>query len=82
MTNESFAEWLKDNPPPDLQALIENAGRRRALATGEEYVEDPFERAGKACHQGGYQHITPDEWAEYDRAMREWQQLRRTRSAR
>jgi hypothetical protein len=79
MTDKSFAEWLRDNPPPDLQALVENAGRRYAAAIGEEYVEDPSKRPP---HQGGYPHITPDEWADYDRAMKEWQQLRRTRTVR
>jgi hypothetical protein len=31
----------------------------------------------EAPHQGGYPHITPEEWAEYDRAMAEWQARRR-----
>jgi hypothetical protein len=78
MTDESFEAWLKRNPSPDLQALIENAGRRYAIAIGEEYVEDPSKRPP---HQGGYQRITPQEWADYDRAVAAWQQLRRTRSA-
>jgi hypothetical protein len=77
MGDESFETWLKRNPPPDLQALVES-GRRYALAIGEEYVEDPSKRPP---HQGGYQHITPEEWAEHDRAMKEWRQLCRTRSA-
>ena len=58
---------------PDLQALVERAGRRYAASIGEEYVEDPFKRPP---HQGGYQHITPEEWAEYDRAMTAWQVAR------
>jgi hypothetical protein len=60
--------------PPDLQALIERAGRRRAAELGEEYVEDPLKRPP---HQGGYPHITADEWAEFDRQMAEWQARRR-----
>jgi hypothetical protein len=63
-----------DNPPPDLQALVERAGRQHAAAIGEQYVEDPFKRPP---HQGGYQHITPEEWAEYDRTMAAWQAARR-----
>jgi hypothetical protein len=47
--------------PPDLQALVEKAGRRYAASIGEVYVEDPFKR-----HQGGYQHITAEEWTEFD----------------
>jgi hypothetical protein len=62
--------------PPDLQALVERAGRRYATSIGEEYVEDPFKRPP---HQGGYPHITPEEWAEYDRAMAAWQAARRTK---
>jgi hypothetical protein len=69
-----YEQWLKDNPPPDLQKLVERAGRRHAASVGEEYVENPFKRP---AHQGGYQHITAEEWAEYDRAMAAWQAARR-----
>jgi hypothetical protein len=62
------------NGCPNLQALVERAGRRHAAALGEEYVQDPFKRPP---HQGGYPHITPEEWAEYDRAMTTWQERRR-----
>ena len=54
-----FTIWLRNNPPPDLQALIEKAGRRHAESIGEKYDPDPFTRPP---HQGGYQHITPEEW--------------------
>jgi hypothetical protein len=63
--------------PPDLQALIDRAGRRRAAElgeVGEVYVEDPFKRPP---HQGGYPHITADEWAEYDRQMADYHVMRR-----
>jgi len=59
---------------PDLQALVERAGRRRAAEIGEQYIEDPFKRPAK---QGGYQHITAAEYAEYDRAMTAYQATRR-----
>ena len=65
---------LDDTGCPDLQALVERAGRRHAASIGEQYVEDPFKRPP---HQGGYAHITPEEWAEYDRAMAAWQAARR-----
>jgi hypothetical protein len=68
---------LDKNGCPDLQALVERAGRRHAAAIGEGYVEDPFQRGREAPHQGGYPHITPEEWAEYDRAMAAWQTARR-----
>ena len=59
---------------PDLQALVELAGRRHAATIGEKYVEDPFKRPQ---HQGGYQYIAAEECAEYDRAMATWQAARR-----
>jgi len=59
---------------PDLQALVDHAGRRYAAFSGEECVDDPFKRPP---HQGGSPHITPQEWAEYDRAMAAWQAARR-----
>jgi hypothetical protein len=58
---------------PDLQALVERAGRRHAASIGEQYVEDDFTRPP---HQGGYQHITPEEWAAWDHAMADWQARR------
>jgi hypothetical protein len=64
----------QDDPPPDLQALIERAGQRYAASIGEKYDENPFTRP---AHQGGHQHITAAEWAEYDRAMAAWQERRR-----
>jgi hypothetical protein len=63
--------------PPDLQELIERADRRYAQSIGEEYIEDPLCRMKEAPHQAGWQHITEAEWAEYDRAMEEWQTQRR-----
>jgi hypothetical protein len=60
--------------PPDLQELIERAGRRHAAAVGETYDENPFTRPP---HQGGYQHITDEEWAEFDHVMTAWQARRR-----
>ena len=68
---------VDENGCPDLQALIERAGRRYATSIGEAYIEDPFRRMREAPHQGGYAHITPEEWAEYDRAMTDWQAARR-----
>ena len=58
---------------PDLQELVERAGRRHAAAIGEQYIEDPFKRP---AHLGGYQ-VTGKEWAAWDRANKEWQAARR-----
>jgi hypothetical protein len=58
--------------PPDLQELVERAGRRYAASIGEDYIEDPFRRMKEAPHQGGYPHITPEEWVEYARALAAW----------
>jgi len=68
---------LDETGCPDLQALVERAGLRHAAAIGEQYIEDPFRRGREAPHQGGYQHIIAEEWAEYDRAMTAWQAARR-----
>ena len=46
---------LDETGCPDLQALVERAGRRHAAAIGEQYIEDPFRRGREAPHQGGYQ---------------------------
>src|SRR5262249_10917947 len=60
-------QWLEENPPPDLQELVERAGRRHPVSLGEAYTGD------------GYQHLTAEEWAEYDRAMADWQRRYRER---
>ena len=64
---------LDETGCPDLQALVERAGRRYAASIGETYIDDPFRRGCEAPHQGGYPHITDEEWAEYDRATAAWQ---------
>jgi hypothetical protein len=35
---------------------------------------------GLVARHGGYDKITPEAWAEYDRAMADWQERRRRRS--
>jgi hypothetical protein len=67
---------LDETGCPDLQTLVERAGRRYAASIGETYIEDPFKRPP---HQGGYPHITAEEWTEYDRAMTMWQAARRAK---
>jgi hypothetical protein len=69
--DEAF--WRQMERMPDLQALVERTGRRHAASIGEEYIEDPFRRAREAPHQGGYLHITPEEWARWDRANEVYQ---------
>jgi hypothetical protein len=49
-----FGEWLKANPEPDLQQLIDRCG--------------------------GYSRITAEAWAEYDRAVEDWQRRYRLRN--
>jgi hypothetical protein len=75
--DEAF--WREMERMPDLQALVERAGRRYAASVGEEYIEDPSRRMKEAPHQGGYQHITPEEWARWDRANEVFQARRRER---
>jgi hypothetical protein len=62
--------------------LVDRAGRRYAASIGGIYIEDPFRRAKIAPHQGGYAHITAEEWPAYDAAMAEWQARRRERYGR
>jgi len=64
---------LDETGSPDLQTLVERAGRRHAAAIGEEYVGDPFKRPQR---QGGYSHITAEEWTDFDRATAAWQAAR------
>jgi hypothetical protein len=71
---ETFTQWPERNPAPDLQELVERAGRRHAALIGEAYDENPFTRP---AHQGGYAHITPEEWVEFDRQKAEWEARRR-----
>ena len=65
--------------PPSLQDLVERAGRRHAASIGEEYVEEPLDAKGNLIrpqHQGGWQHITAEEWASYRAALLEWHWMR------
>jgi hypothetical protein len=65
-----FAKWLALDPPPDLQSVGRSRGRAHARSLGVPY--DP-----KNPEHGGYQHITPEEWAQWDRDNAAWQALRR-----
>jgi hypothetical protein len=71
---EARRRAVASDQPPDLQELVDRAGRRRAAELGEEYVEDPHLRPP---HQGGFPYITAEEWGEYDRAMVVWKARRR-----
>lgn len=64
--------------PPDLQALVERAGRRHIVEIGAVYVENPLKRPQ---HQGAYQYITSEAWDEHDRMMAAWQEHRRDHAA-
>jgi hypothetical protein len=56
-------DWLRENPMPELAALIETAGRRLAADRGEPY--DPLK------HRPGWEQITAVH-DEFDRALAEW----------
>jgi hypothetical protein len=73
--DEAF--WREMERMPDLHALVDRAGRRYAASIGEEYIEDPFRRMKEKPHQGGHRHITPEEWARWDRANEVFQARRR-----
>jgi hypothetical protein len=72
VSDEEF--WSEMARMLDLQALVERAGHRYAASIGEEYDPNPFTRP---AHQGGYPHITPEEWARWDAANAEFQARRR-----
>ena len=58
---------LDDQGCPDLQALVRLRGKQYAESIGEKY--DP-----EHCpHHGGYQHVSAQDWAEWDGAVAEWQ---------
>jgi hypothetical protein len=69
VTNEEQAFWREMARMPDLQKLVERAGRRYAASIGEVYDENPDTRPK---HQGGHKHITPQEWARWDAANAEF----------
>jgi hypothetical protein len=73
--DNDYAQWLKGNPAPDLPDMVRKAGERYAASRGVPY--DPTNP-----EHGGYQHITPAEWATWDAAMADWQARRRARYGR
>jgi len=72
VSDEEF--WSEMARMLGLQALVERAGRRYAASIGKEYDPNPFTRP---AHQGGYPHVTPEEWARWDAANAEFQARRR-----
>jgi hypothetical protein len=72
VTNESdYAEWVRKNPPPDLQELVAKYGGYNRVRQRQAGV-DPH---GSRC----VSRIPPEAWAEYDAAMAQWQEARRAR---
>jgi hypothetical protein len=63
---EDYKRWAAEGYPTPVEEAA-----RKATSTGPPDLQELVERAG------GYQHITPEEWAEYDRAMAAWQRWRR-----
>jgi hypothetical protein len=51
---------------PDLQRLVDQRGREYAASIPQVY--DPADNP----HHGGYQHISVEDWAEFDRLTAEW----------
>jgi hypothetical protein len=60
---DDLQDWLRTNPMPDLQALVENAGRRLATDRGEPY--------DSVKHHPGWEQITAVH-DEFDRALADW----------
>jgi hypothetical protein len=59
---QTYAEWLADNPPPDLQKLVEKYGQSEVEIT----------RDGKTRRvRGGLSHVPEEAWREYQAQM-EW----------
>ena len=58
---------LDDQGCPDLQALVRLRGKQYADSIGEKYDPENCPR------HGGYQHVSAQDWAEWDRAVVEWQ---------
>jgi hypothetical protein len=67
----TWAEWLADNPPPDLQALVNEYGRSEF-----ELMQD---RATSITVRGGFSDIPPEVWARFEAEMADWQYRRRHR---
>jgi hypothetical protein len=72
MSDEEF--WREMVRMPDVQPLVERAGRRYAASIGEVYDPNPFTRP---AHHGGYRHITAEEWRSWDAANAEFQARQR-----
>lgn len=79
VSDEEEAFWREMARMPDLQKLVERAGRRHAASIGEAYDPNP---ATRPKHQGGHKHVTPEECAKWDAANAEFQANRQRRGAR
>jgi hypothetical protein len=79
VSDEEEAFWREMARMPDLQKLVERAGRRHAASIGEAYDPNP---ATRPKHQGGHKHVEPEERAKSDAANAEFQANRQRRGAR
>jgi hypothetical protein len=65
-----FEQWLRRNPPPDLQGLVKQAGRRAAARLNEPY--DPLRHPG-------WTELSAHERSTYARELNDWKRRCRLR---
>ena len=56
-TGPTFAEWVEKNPAPDLQKLVERAGRRYAASMVKSTTRSSIQAIHTSLHKSGWSTI-------------------------
>jgi len=78
MSEDDYAQWLKDNPAPDLADFVREHGDWRRMPA-EQWATFTPDQQELMQRSGVYSLVTVEEWCEWDRINAEWQARRRQR---
>jgi hypothetical protein len=79
--SDDYANWLKNNPVPDLADFVREHGDWRRMLP-ERWATYTPKQQELMQRSGVYSLVTAEEWHEWDRLNAEWQARRRLRYGR
>ena len=75
---EDYRRWIREGCPTPEQEVARSAPPAKPETFEQWLVRNPAPDLQQLVERaGGYQHITAEQWAEYDQAMADWQRRRR-----
>jgi hypothetical protein len=75
---DDYCRWIREGCPTSEQELAQGAAPAMPKTFAQWLERNPApDLQALVKRAGGYEHITTDEWAEFDRRRAEWEARRR-----